>query len=233
MSFSIDIILPVYNEEKNILETIQGIENNVKNSYRILIIYDYDEDPTINIVKKNLKENILLIKNKYSGLNGAMKTAFELCNAKTAMFYSAEDHQNFAVIDKMFEKFENGYQVVCGSRLIEGGDYNKSSDQFIKKVLVKIVSFVLSNFTNVNTKDPSNGTRLFSREIIDKFQIKSVKGFTFSIELLAKAYRDNYKITEIPVKNPKRKFGKSKFKLISIIYYIPWFLKILFTKSKI
>ena len=65
MSFSIDIILPVYNEEKNILETIQGIENNVKNSHRILIIYDYDEDPTINIVKKNLKENILLIKNKY------------------------------------------------------------------------------------------------------------------------------------------------------------------------
>ena len=170
MSFSIDIILPVYNDEKNILETIQGIDNNVKNSHRILIIYDYDEDPTINIVKKNLKENILLIKNKYSGLNGAMKTAFELCNAKTAMFYSVEDHQNFAVIDKMFEKFENGYQVVCGSRLIEGGDYNKSSDQFIKKVLVKIVSFVLSNFTNVNTKDPSNGTRLFSRELLINFR---------------------------------------------------------------
>ena len=52
MVFSIDIILPVYNEEENILETIQGIKNNVKNSHRILIIYDYNEDPTINIVKK-------------------------------------------------------------------------------------------------------------------------------------------------------------------------------------
>ncbi len=232
MVFSIDIILPVYNEEENILETIQGIKNNVKNSHRILIIYDYNEDPTINIVKKNLEENILLIKNKYSGLNGAMKTAFELCEAKTAMFYSAEDHQNFDVIDKMFEKFQNGYHVVCGSRLIDGGDYNQSDEKLIKKILVKIVSLVLSNFTKVNTKDPSNGTRLFSKEIIDRFQIKSVKGFTFSIELLAKAYSCNYKITEIPVKNPKRKFGESKFKLISIFYYIPWFLKILFTRSK-
>ena len=57
MQFSIDIILPVYNEEKNILETIQGIKNNVKSSHRILIVYDYDDDPTISIVKKNLEKN--------------------------------------------------------------------------------------------------------------------------------------------------------------------------------
>ena len=62
-----------------------------------------------------------------------MKTAFELCEAKTAMFYSAEDHQNFDVIDKMFEKFQNGYHVVCGSRLIDGGDYNQSDEKLIKK----------------------------------------------------------------------------------------------------
>jgi dolichol-phosphate mannosyltransferase len=232
MAISIDIILPVYNEEKNILETITGIKNNVKNDHRILIIYDYDEDPTINVVKNITDKNILLIKNKYLGLNGAMKTAFELCDAKTAMFYSAEDHQNFGSIDIMFEKYKNGYQVVCGSRLIEGGDYNESSDHIVKKILVKIVSFVLTNFTSVNTKDPSNGTRLFSKEIIDRFPIKSVKGFTFSIELLAKAYRNNYKITEIPVKNPKRKFGESKFKLTSIFYYIPWFIHILLFKPK-
>ena len=90
---------------------------------------------------------------------------------------------------------------------------------------------VLSNFTKVT--DPSNGTRLFSKEIIDRFQIKSVKGFTFSIELLAKAYNLQYKLLKYLLKIQKRKFGESKFKLISIFYYIPWFFKILFTRSKI
>ena len=174
-----------------------------------------------------------LVKNKYSGLNGAMKTAFEYSESDSVVLYTAEDHQNFDVINQMFEKFKNGYDVVCASRLMLGGDYNKVKEPLIKKILVNIVSFTLRNFTNIGTVDPTNGFRLFSKEIIKKFPIESKKGFTFAIELLAKAYKNNYKITEVPSMSPLRKFGKSKFKNTSIIYYIPWFLKILFTKSKI
>ncbi|MFL2878332.1 MAG: hypothetical protein ACJZ4R_01760 [Candidatus Pelagibacter sp.] len=91
---------------------------------------------------------------------------------------------------------------------------------------------MLKHFTNLGTIDPTNGFRLFSKEIIKKFPIESKKGFTFAIELLAKAYKHNYKITEVPSMSPLRKFGKSKFKNTTIIYYIPWFIKILFYKTK-
>ena len=175
---------------------------------------------------------IFLVKNKYSGLNGAMKTAFEYSESDSVVLYTAEDHQNFDVINQMYEKFKNGYDVVCASRLMLGGDYNKVKEPLIKKILVNIVSFILKNFTNVGTVDPTNGFRLFSKEIIKKFPIESKKGFTFAIELLAKAYKNNYKITEVPSMSPLRKFGKSKFKNTSIIYYIPWFIKILFYRSK-
>ena len=234
MKYQLEIIIPVYYEQDNIYETISNILKIIKTNYRLTIVFDFDNDPTLNVIKENFDSNrIFLVKNKYSGLNGAMKTAFEYSESDSVVLYTAEDHQNFDVINQMYEKFKNGYDVVCASRLMLGGDYNKVKEPLIKKILVNIVSFTLKNFTNIGTVDPTNGFRLFSKEIIKKFPIESKKGFTFAIELLAKAYKNNYKITEVPSMSPLRKFGKSKFKNTSIIYYIPWFLKILFTKSKI
>ena len=233
MKYQLEIIIPVYYEQDNIYETISNILKIIKTNYRLTIVFDFDNDPTLNVIKENFDNNrIFLVKNKYSGLNGAMKTAFEYSESDSVVLYTAEDHQNFDVINQMYEKFKNGYDVVCASRLMLGGDYNKVKEPLIKKILVNIVSFILKNFTNVGTVDPTNGFRLFSKEIIKKFPIESKKGFTFAIELLAKAYKNNYKITEVPSMSPLRKFGKSKFKNTSIIYYIPWFIKILFYRSK-
>ena len=233
MKYQLEIIIPVYYEQDNIYETISNILKIIKINYRLTIVFDFDNDPTLNVIKENFDSNrIFLVKNKYSGLNGAMKTAFEYSESDSVVLYTAEDHQNFDVINQMYEKFKNGYDVVCASRLMLGGDYNKVKEPLIKKILVNIVSFTLKNFTNIGTVDPTNGFRLFSKEIIKKFPIESKKGFTFAIELLAKAYKNNYKITEVPSMSPLRKFGKSKFKNTSIIYYIPWFIKILFYRSK-
>ena len=99
----------------------------------------------------------------------------------------------------------------------------------IKRILVKLVSFTLSNFTSLQTRDATNGFRLFSYKIIKEFNIESVRGFTFSIELLAKAHRYGYKITEIPEKWPVRKQGKSKFKYSSIFFYLRWYFHIFAT----
>ena len=66
-------------------------------------------------------------------------------------------------------------------------------------------------------------------QTIKEFPISSKKGFTFSIELLAKAHRKNLKIAELPEKWPVRTSGKSKFKYYTIPYYLPWYLYIFFS----
>ena len=205
MKYDLDIIVPVFREEGNISKTLEEISKVLKINYRILIIYDYDEDPTLEVINKKFKnDRIICLKNKYKGFNGAVKTAFEMCDAEAVILYTAEDHQNYYVILEMFEKFTQGYDIVCASRLMKGGDYKESKEPFIKSILVKLVSFILIKFTNLQTLDPTNGFRLFSRQVIKKFPIQSKKGFTFAIELLAEAYRSNFKITEVPSKNPMR-----------------------------
>ena len=226
MKYDLDIIVPVFREEGNISKTIEEIFKIQEINFRILVVYDFDEDPTIQVIKNNFdKTQIICLKNKYQGLNGAIKTGFENIQSKATLLYPADDHENFNLIAKMFYKFCEGYDIVCASRFIDGGSYEGAP--LVKRLIVKFVSFTLTNFTTLPTKDATNGFRLFSKSIVEKFPIESKKGFTFSIELLAKAYRYNYKITELPEKWPLRTSGESKFSYYTIPFYFKWYLYIL------
>ena len=226
MKYDLDIIVPVFREEGNISKTIEEIFKSPEINFRVLVVYDFDEDPTIQVIKNNFdKSQIICLKNKYQGLNGAIKTGFENIQSKATLLYPADDHENFNLISEMFYKFCEGYDIVCASRFIDGGSYEGAP--LIKRLIVKFVSFTLTNFTSLPTKDATNGFRLFSKSIVKKFPIESKKGFTFSIELLAKAHRNNYKITELPEKWPVRTSGKSKFSYYTIPFYFKWYLYIL------
>ena len=231
MKYDLDIIVPVFREEGNISKTIEEIFKILEINFRVLVVYDFDEDPTIQVIKNNFdKSQIICLKNKYQGLNGAIKTGFENIQSKATLLYPADDHENFNLISKMFYKFCEGYDIVCASRFIDGGSYEGAP--IIKRLIVKFVSFTLTNFTSLPTKDATNGFRLFSKSIVEKFPIESKKGFTFSIELLAKAHRNNYKITELPEKWPVRTSGKSKFSYYTIPFYFKWYLYILMSAFK-
>ena len=231
MKYDLDIIVPVFREEGNISKTLQEISKISEINYRILVIYDFDEDPTLNVINQRFNESeVICLKNKYEGFNGAIKTGFENIQSKATLLYPADDHKNFNLISKMFNKFNEGYDIVCASRFIDGGSYEGAP--LIKRLIVKFVSFTLTNFTSLPTKDATNGFRLFSKSIVEKFPIESKKGFTFSIELLAKAHRNNYKITELPERWPVRTSGKSKFSYYTIPFYFKWYLYILMSAFK-
>lgn len=231
MNYDLDIIVPVFREEGNISKTLEEIYKRLKIKFRILVVYDFEDDPTLEVVKKKFQRNeIICLKNKYLGFNGAIRTGFENIQAKATLLYPADDHENFDLILNMFNKFNEGYDIVCASRFVEGGSYEGAP--LLKRLIVKFVSFTLSKFTTLPTRDATNGFRLFSKEVVLKFPIQSKKGFTFSIELLAKAHRRKFKITELAEKWPVRKSGISKFNYYTIPYYFRWYLYILISNFK-
>ena len=229
-SNQLDILIPVFNENETIINTLKNIFSTVKYDYRILICYDYDEDPTLNIIKKKFSGNskILFIKNFSRGFNNALISGFKKSTAKAVLIYMADDHVNHNTINLCYEKFEEGYEVVCPSRFTEGG--KMIGNPFLKGFLTKSASFFLYNFTSFPIKDATNSFRLFKKELVDKVTIESNKGFTLSLELTAKAHRHNYKIVEIPTTWIERNVGKSRFKLISFLLpYIKWLFYIIKT----
>ena len=59
MNKKLDILIPVYNENDVIVKTIKQILDNVKCNYEIFICYDYNEDPTLDIINKNFPKRKL------------------------------------------------------------------------------------------------------------------------------------------------------------------------------
>src|SRR5260221_993791 len=71
----LSIIIPVYNEPTNILLTLQEIKRHIRIRHEILVIYDFDEDTTISVLKKVHKKNLFLIKNTIAkGPSGAIRS---------------------------------------------------------------------------------------------------------------------------------------------------------------
>ena len=71
--------------------------------------------------------------------------------------------------------------------------------------------------------------RLFSRKLIDNHPIESKSGFAYSLELLLKAKKNNYKIIEIPSVWIERNDRKSSFKILKWAReYLKWFLLAIF-----
>ena len=225
-----DILIPVFNEKETIIKTLKNIITTVKYNYNIFICYDYDEDPTLKIIKENFHDNskIVFIKNSSKGFNGALISGFRHSKAKAVLFYMADDHINHNTINLCYEKFKEGYQVICPSRLMKGG--KMVGNPFLKSLLTRLASFFLFYFTSFPIKDSTNSFRLFPRNLLDKIKIESDKGFTLSLELTAKAHRLKYKIVEIPVVWIEREKGKSRFKLFSFIMpYTKWLFYIINT----
>ena len=226
----LDILIPVFNESENIVKTLKNILSVVECNYRILICYDYNEDPTLNIIKKNFSQNsqIVFIKNFSKGFNNALISGFKDSTAEAILVFMADDHTNHGIINSCYLKFKEGYHVVCPSRFIKGGEM--IGNPLLKSLLTKMASFFLFNFTTFPIKDPTNSFRLFSRELVNKVKIESGKGFTLSLELTAKAHRLGYKIIEIPATWIERDTGKSRFKLFTFILpYTKWLFYIIKT----
>ncbi len=221
-----DIIIPVYNEGDNIVKLIKYLLNSSKNISNIYICFDFDNDSSVIAIKNSEfgnNKNIILLKNLHSGPCEAVKSGFYHSKSKVVVMYPADDFHNGLLLDKMYEYFLNGYDVICPSRFMKGGIMKNCP--LLKSILVRIASFTLYYFARIKTKDPTNGFRMFSRKLLNNVSIKSNEGFAYSIELLVKAKHLNLNIIEVPSIWIEREDRKSSFKIIKWSKsYIKWYL---------
>ena len=217
MSDSLLIVLPVYNEGENILNTLGQIEANIKTPHRSLIIYDFEEDSTIPVIKLFLEENkvdnVRLVKNLFGkGALNAIVTGFKSAGDDDIILVSMADlSDDLTIVDGMFEKIQQGYDIVCGSRYMKGGQHIGGPK--LKKMLSRMAGVTLHLFTGMPTHDISNSFKMYRNSIVNDIKIESRGGFEIGMEIVVKSYLKGRKITEIPSVWRDRVAGESHFKL--------------------
>ncbi len=233
----LDIIIPVYNEDKNIVQLLKKLENEINCNFRILICYDNDNDTTLKHVKANdiITKETLLVKNPNQGPNSAIIEGINSSNAEIILIYMADDFENIKLINKMIDLIDSGNELVIPSRFIPGGRMRGAKK--IKKMITIIGSYLVYYLARIPFKDCTNAFKMFSKNLKDKIKLESTTGFTFALELTTKSYLSSFKIIEIPSVWIETKDRKSNFKIYKWLpYYIYWLLysiiKNLYKKKK-
>jgi len=224
VELELDIVIPVYNEGRNILPVLDSFARHVSSRFRVLICYDTDDDDTLAAIASHpdYPFEIRYVKNRGSGALGAVLTGFEESTAAAVLLMPADDDYNAPRIDSMMERFREGNDIVAASRFMPGGCM--VGCPLLKSVLVRSSAAVLHGIARLPTRDPSNGLRLFSSRVLRSIPIESRVGFAYSIELLVKCHRLGWHVAEVPFHWYERKAGQSRFKVVRWLpQYLQWF----------
>ena len=221
----LDIIMPVYNEDENIIKLLKLLDSTIICNFRILICYDNETDKTLKHLKNLniIKNEIKLIKNPKQGPNSAIIEGIKSSNSKIILVYMADDFENIKLINEMVDLIEKGNDLVIPSRFISGGKMLGAVKS--KEMVTRIGSNLIYYLAGIPYKDCTNAFKMFSASITDIIKFESTMGFTFALELVVKSYFLKLKIIEVPSTWIEVKNRKSNFKMIKWIpYYIYWLL---------
>jgi dolichol-phosphate mannosyltransferase len=217
------IIIPVYNEGANIEATLLAIEQKVNTAHKIYIVYDFDEDDTLPVVKKMQQKGlpIELLKNSSLGVAHAIKTGLRNAPEEYLLVTMADLSDDYSVVDRMCQLMAEGYGIVCGSRYIKGG--KQIGGPFLKKLLSRTAGLTL-NLVGLPVHDVTNSFKLYRKSMVDNIDIESKSGFEIGMEIVVKAYFSGYKITELPCVWTYRQAGCSRFKMFKWLpKYLRWY----------
>lgn len=230
MEKELAIIMPVYNEGKSIVETVNQIKEKVKGNFCVYSVYDFDEDSTLPFLKELEGETLKPLKNKFGrGVLKAIKTGFEETEEPFAVVFMADLSEDPKHVNDLVAKAKEGFDIVCGSRYMRGG--KQTGGPKLKSFLSRMGGLSLRLFTGIPTHDISNSFKLYSRKVLEEIKIESTGGFEIGMEIVVKAYLKGFKIAEVPSEWRERKEGKSNFKFVEWLpKYLKWYFYLIARK---
>ena len=217
------LIIPAYNEEKNILSIYKTIEKyNKKSSYKydVIVINDGSLDNTKEIIEKNKIPHIDLIENL--GIGGAVQTGYKYAyenDYDIAIQFDGDGQHDINYVKNIIDPIiKNKADMVIGSRFIDDSTSNFKST-VSRQIGIKLISFFIKLKTGKRIYDTTSGFRACNKKIIERFSRSYPLEYPEPItttELL----QDGYKVSEEAVSMKERTAGESSIGSWKNAYYM-------------
>ena len=198
----ISIIVPVYNEEKNVSILYENLMDVIEREYEIIFVDDGSTDNTFNelqkLHEKNKKVKIIKFRKNF-GQSAALKAGFDYSKGDIIITMDADLQNDPHDIPKLLEKIKD-YDCISGWR-------HDRKDSVFKKIPSKISNWLHRKLTGVDIHDSGCTLKAYKKEAIK------------NLELYGETHRyipamlswQGYKIGEVKVTHHKRKYGKTKY----------------------
>ena len=202
----ISVVIPAYNEEKRITDTLRDVDSYLKKQnydYEIIVVVNNSSDKTYEIVK-NLEATTIskatALNLKQGGKGNAVKQGIiQKAGGDIVLFMDADNATPISEIEKFLPYFDQGYDVVIGSRYTDP-DLVKQKQPLYRIILSRLSNLLIQFLAVPGIKDTQLGFKAFSRKAAqDIFPRVSILRWGFDMEVLTIALAHAYKIKEVGV----------------------------------
>jgi dolichol-phosphate mannosyltransferase len=211
------IIIPTYNEKENIVKIISKVMEYPQ-GFNILIVDDGSPDGTGQIVK-DLQESFpkrlyIMERQGKQGLGTAYIAGFKWAIQRNYHYIFEMDADFSHPTDKLVDLYNachtDGADVAVGSRYVRGGSvknwpWNRIFISYGASVYTRLITFM-------PVKDCTAGFVCYKKEVLENISLDTIQfiGYAFQIEMKYRAWKQGYKIKEVPITFIDRLEGYSK-----------------------
>lgn len=232
---SILIIIPTYNEAKNIRPLLQAIDDVFDHQERyqpdILFVDDYSPDGTADVIREFREKRtgtVHLIEGKKAGLGQAYLRGF----ARGLSF--KKDYDAFVMMDadlshdpasipNLLAELELGADYVVGSRYVAGGSFAKGYS-VLRRLQSRIANTLARGLLGLQVplSDLTSGFKAARVSSLREIPLDSINasGYVFQVSLLYEFIKRDYDVREVPITFRSRQIGKSKLGLRDTLEFL-------------
>lgn len=211
------IIIPAYNEEANIVKTVESIERDAV-GFDYIVINDCSTDRTKEICEEHGFHYVDLPINL--GIGGAVQTGYKYAweNGYDMAVQVDGDGQHDPEFLELMAEYLETHQVdmVIGSRFIEKQGFQSSG---MRRVGIRFFSGLIRLMTGKTITDPTSGLRMAGRNVIELFSKDYPRDYPEPESVVA-ILRKGLKVTEVPVIMREREGGVSSISMKKSVYYM-------------
>ena len=229
------IILPAYNEERNIVPTVRALAQELRAEaipFEFIVVNDNSTDATPRVVNDARVEfpEIRLVHNPApGGLGRAVRFGLKHFRGDAVAIVMADLSDDPKDVVVCYRKIEEGYDCAFGSRFMKGGKVQhypllKLAFNRVGNTLIRLMFLARHN-------DLTNAFKVYRRHVIDGIAPLHACHFNISIEMSLSALIRRYSIAQFPINWSGRTWGQSNLRISEMgRRYICTLLKIWFER---
>lgn len=161
----LSVIIPVYNEEQNIIPLLHRLLSVLnKNSYEIIFINDGSTDNTEAIIKKEARKNTnikLISFQRNFGHQMALTCGYQMAKGDVVISMDADLQDPPEIIDEMIKEWKKGVKIVYAQRK------ERQGEGWFKKITAKIFYFLINFLSDIPIPHDVGDFRLVDRQVVD------------------------------------------------------------------
>jgi dolichol-phosphate mannosyltransferase len=215
---NLSIVIPAFNEEKNIGKVLDELRRVVRDKHRIdyeiIVVDDNSEDRTAEVVRTAMRSDPairLVQRTPPGGFGRAVRAGLDAATEDAVVICMADCSDDPEDVVRYFRKLEEGYDCVFGSRFIRGS--RVENYPLVKRIVNRIVNRCIQLLFWTRFNDLTNAFKAYRRRVIYDCGPYRACHFNITIEMSLGALIRRYRVAQIPINWYGRTWGSSNLRL--------------------